>query len=85
MDKIKLIYTNKWVIMDKERTVIAKGVPRQRYLIPLNDMNDNKRIMYYSSKGRARAGFTGSGFYRPDYNKKYQLEPVKVKITIEEV
>lgn len=82
---------NKWVIMDRDRTVIAKGVPRNRYLIPVDDVKDKKRILYYGSKGRAISGYTSSGFYNnfdrnnPPSHIKYELEPVRVQITVTEI
>lgn len=52
-----------WVIMDKTRKVIAKGVPRHRYLCMVDDVKDRKRVLTYNSEGMARVGFTSSGFY----------------------
>jgi len=89
---------DKWIIMDKKRRVIAKGVPRDRHLISVDDIGDKKRVLYYDTEGKARSGFTSSGFYNnydPDKSyinengftryEKYDLEPVHVKITIEEI
>lgn len=79
----------KWIIMDKGRRVIAKGVPRNRQLIPLNDTEDQQRILDYTTKSRAVAGFTGCGFYNnhdPDNgDKSYELEAVPVEIIIKEI
>lgn len=79
----------KWVIMDKGRTVIAKGVPRNRQLIPLSDTEDQQRILDYTTKSRAVTGFTGCGFWNnhdPDNDgKHYELEAVPVEITIKEM
>ena len=75
-----------WVIMDKARTVIAKGVPRNRYIAPISDTK--KRLITYNSKGRAEAGFSnGYGFYdNYDANgNEYDLEAVEVEIIIKEV
>lgn len=74
----------KWVIMDVDRKVIAKGVPRDRHLVPVDDVKDKKRILYYDSKGRAEAGFKVSGFYGNDFRNPYRLEAVPVTITVEE-
>lgn len=52
-----------WVIMDQKRGIIGKGIPRNRYLYLVSDENES-RILTYSSKGRAEAGFHGSWFYR---------------------
>lgn len=52
-----------WVIMTKDGKKIAKGVPRNRHLIDVDDKTDKKRILTYGSKAKAEAGFTVSGFY----------------------
>ena len=84
--KIEII---RWVIMDNERRVIAKGVPKYRYLVPVNK-DDDKRVMYYGTKRKAESAFTKYGFfdnYDPNTTTRvgYQLEAVPVKITIEEI
>lgn len=79
----------KWVIMDKQRRVIAKGVPRNRSLILLSDKDDQQRILDYTTKKRAEAGFTGCGFWGnkdpENEGKKYDLEAVSVEIVIKEI
>lgn len=76
----------KWIVMDKDRTVIAKGSPGEKYLISINDKKDNKRILFYSTKNRAKNCNDGSFYNNSRYpNYKYHVEPVKVKITIEEI
>ena len=82
------IKETKWVIMDKARTIIAKGVPRNRHLVPV-DKPDKKRILFYSSYGMAKNGFS-TGFYTYEIpNRKnwddYDLEPVEVEIIIKEI
>ena len=74
----------RWVIMSKDRQFIAKGTPRNRYLIRVDNEKDKKRVMTYSSEAMARSAFTNSGFYGsgPDADK---LEAVKVKVTMEEI
>lgn len=76
--------------MDKKRRVIAKGTPRNRYLVPI-DWKDRKRIIYYDSKGVAEARFKSYGFYGnydPEKKKEdgtrgeYDLEVVEVEIII---
>lgn len=53
-----------WVIMSKDRKLIAKGSPRNRYLIPVEELfNDRKKFLTYSSKGVAEAAFKNHGFY----------------------
>ena len=76
----------KWIVMDKDRTVIAKGESRYKYLIPIDDKKDKKRTLFYSTRNRAANCIDGS-FMNNGYlgNYKYHVEPVKVKITIEEV
>lgn len=49
--------------MDKKRKVIAKGIPRNRYLMMLDDPKDKKRILTYSSKAMAEAAFRDVWFY----------------------
>lgn len=76
----------KWIIMDKERTVIAKGVTRDQHLVSVNDIADNKRILYYTSAGMARAGYS-TGFWTfglPKHWDEYELEPVEVEFIIRE-
>lgn len=76
----------KWVIMDKERTVIAKGVPRDRHLVLVNDVKDKKRILFYTSYNMAKNGYS-TGFYSsglPKYWNEYDLEPVEVEVIIKE-
>jgi len=73
----------KFVIMNEKRTKIAKGVPRNRYLVGVrNAATDKKRLMYYDSENKAKAAFTVSGFYNQNDDEK--LEPVPVTITIKE-
>lgn len=61
-----------WVIMSKDRKVIAKGVPRSRYL-ELLDSDDTKRILTYSTENKARLGFSnGNGFYGQHILSDYQ-------------
>lgn len=88
-----------WFIMSKDRKLIAKGVPRNRYLCHI-DENDKKRFLTYSSEGKARSGFEDNGFYTTDIamdhikennlldDKGYYiddkfLEPVKCIVTYE--
>lgn len=51
-----------WLIMTKCRKFIAKGTPRNRELISVDDKNDKKRFLTYSSKGMAESAFKTSGF-----------------------
>lgn len=49
--------------MSKDRKLIAKGVPRNRYICHI-DENDKKRFLTYGSEGKARSGFEGNGFFK---------------------
>ena len=74
------IIENKWIIMTKDRKRIAKGVPRDRWIIDMSNKKDKKRILTYNSKAKAEAAFKRSGFYggRPDD----QLEAVEVEVVM---
>jgi hypothetical protein len=51
-----------------------------------DDKKDNKRILFYSTKNRAENCNDGSFYNNSRYpNYKYHVEPVKIKIIIEEV
>ena len=80
-----------FVIMSKDRQVIAKGVPRNRYLIYVNDTKDKKRILTYPSKGYAESAYKDSYFYNGyskfvDKTKKVytadDLEAVECTLTL---
>lgn len=81
-----------WIIMSKDRKFIAKGVPRSRYLVGVDEPSE-MRLLTYSSKGRAEAGFKSSGFYSQQklpgykYNEPLEtwLEAVPIKMTLEEI
>lgn len=63
-----------WIIMSKDRKLIAKGNPRDRHLIPV-DSNDQKRILTYSSEGRAKAALSGAnGFYGENLIEGYKSQ-----------
>lgn len=71
--------------MSKDRKVIAKGTPRNRELVFLDDLKDKKRLLTYSSKGMAESGFTKSFFYQYKIGTTYcssDLEAVQVKMQI---
>ena len=72
-----------WVIMSKDRELIAKGTPRNRYLVEVGNVTDKKRQMTYSSEGKAKAAFDNRTFFYRGHNlkknyKAVDLEPVKV-------
>jgi hypothetical protein len=76
-----------WVIMSKERKLIAKGGPRDRYLVEVNDDTDNKRVLTYNTKIRAELAYKESFFFNntPYKVTEEDLEPVKITIIYEEV
>jgi len=51
-----------WLIMSKCRNYVAKGTPRNRELISVDDKKDKKRFLTYSSKKMAESAFKTSGF-----------------------
>lgn len=73
-----------WVIMTQDRKFIAKGTPRDRWLIPVDDQEDQKRYLTYQSKGRAESAFKVSGFFNCTETNS-PLEAVRVKMIIEEI
>lgn len=50
-----------WIITNKERTIIAKGTPRNRCICDMK--SKKKRILTYASKGKAESAFKRFGFY----------------------
>ena len=60
---MRIIEKKVWLIMSKDRQLIAKGTPRDRHLIRVDNESDKKRLLTYDSKGRAEAGFKVCGFY----------------------
>ena len=75
-----------WIIVSKDRKVIAKGVPRDRYLVAIDDTKDKKRILTYASKGKAETAFRNSFFYKGYHGEeKYtpdDLEAVEATLSI---
>ena len=77
----------KWMIVSKDRKFIAKGVPRNRWLVPV-DEKTNDRILLYSSELRAKKAFMDDWFYTKggaENLKPEDLEAVKVQITYKEI
>ena len=73
-----------WVIMTKDRTMIAKGNPRNRWMVRVDDKKDRKRILTYKSKTMAEMAFSyGNGFYCD--GPFGDLESVEVDVSICEV
>lgn len=82
-----------WLIMTKCRKFIAKGTPRNRCLIAVDNEKDKKRYLTYSSKRMAESAFKTSGFstYRTiDFpydssvfgNRSEYLEAVEAEVVI---
>ena len=81
-----LINKEQWIIVSKDRKAVAVGVPRNRFLEPID--KTTKRILTYKSKKLAESGFKTSFFYQWDLKKRYEeedLEAVKVNVIYEEV
>lgn len=83
-----------WVIMSKDRTIIAKGIPRNRSLEYVNDEKGTKRILTYSSKQKAESGFKHNGFFGMEKIEGFKwgenkleefLEAVNVELIINEI
>lgn len=70
---MKLELDSVYLILSKNRKLIARGVPRNRYICHI-DEKTKKRILTYSSKGMAESGFKNSGFYLSDESKEYVKE-----------
>ncbi len=82
MNKINI---KAFMIMSKDRTLIATGNPRNRTLTPIDDMRDGIRLLTYKSKGKATSAFTKHGFYgMKQLSPENPLEAVPVTITIQE-
>jgi uncharacterized protein with PIN domain len=78
-EKNQIIKKTVWVIMTKDRKYIAKGVPRNRWLISVDDKEDNKRVLTYTTKKKAENGFKLSGFY---CGQDKELEAVKCSMAL---
>lgn len=77
-----------WVIMSKDRQVIAKGSPRNRHLSAVKNLKDRKRILTYHTKRLAESAFTTSFFYQYDLENSYtkeDLEAVEVELVMNTV
>jgi len=81
-DPLKVHSTNKPVF----KKFIAKGTPRNRWLIRI-DEKDNKRVLTYTSKKKAENGFLLDGFYCGGNvrERAEKLEAIKCKLIIEEI
>jgi hypothetical protein len=71
-----------WLILAENRTKIAVGVPRCRYLVDVDNMG-KKRLLYYDSKAKAESAWTVSGFYNePHPRPANYFEAVESELTI---
>jgi len=66
--------------MDKNRKIIAKGTPRNRYLVTLEEEDNSERYLTYTSKKKAEAGFKCSWFFTTEaveevFKKEYGYIP----------
>jgi len=77
-----MIVDGLWVIMSKDGKKIAKGVPRHRYLVDVDNISDTKRIIIYPSKKKAEAGFTSSWFYDAKGYTETDMMAVPATLTI---
>lgn len=71
---MKPVIKTYWVMMDKKRKVIGMGVPRDRRLQFLDSYDGSGRLLTYKTKGRASAGYRGSGFWTSSDVKTYVIE-----------
>lgn len=92
------IVERKWILVDKARKVIARGIPRNRKLVFV-DGPSKARILTYRSKATAISGGLSAGFYSwevdeymaEQYGKDWYrhhdrcLEPVEVEIIIKAI
>jgi hypothetical protein len=84
---MRVIEETKWIIISKDRRFIAKGVPRNRWLVPI-DEKTNDRILLYSTEKKAKDAFMSNWFFTTDESKHLKpedLEAVKVQITYEAI
>jgi len=79
------INEEKWIIVSKDREVIGKGIPRNRYLCRIDDVKDKKRILTYASKAKAESAFIDSWFYSSGKYRPEDMEAIKVNISMQEV
>lgn len=71
-----MIISNKkvWVIMSKDRKLIAKGNVRDRNLVPV-DSDSGERLLTYTTKGRAEGAFKTHGFWGMDQIEGFRETP----------
>ncbi len=83
------IIEKKWIVVSNDETLIAKGIPRQRFLVPI-DPPDNKRILTYATKAMAENAirmhpliYNGPELYYEPQWFVDNLKAIRVTITIE--
>ncbi len=59
-----------YLIVSKDEKLIAKGVPRDRYICHV-DEGDNKRILTYTTKSKATSAYKDCGFFVSDAAETY--------------
>jgi len=80
------IFENRvWVIMSKDRKMIAKGTTRNRYLVEVDNLKDKKRYITYSSETKAKVGFKNSFFFNAGNYLPEDLEAVEVVMNLNTV
>jgi hypothetical protein len=62
-----------FLIMSKDGQLMARGVPRDRYICHINEKT-NKRLLTYSSKSKATSAFRDCGFFLSNDAEKYIAE-----------
>lgn len=79
------IYSWVWVIMSKDRKLIATGYPRKRNLTPVAEAG-KERLLTYKTKRTAEAAYRTSGFYGGGNItwREENLEAVEVSIVVAE-
>lgn len=70
---MKITLEKVFLIVSKDEKLIAKGVPRNRYICHV-DEGDKKRILTYASKKKAESGMTNSGFFMSSAAQEYIKE-----------
>lgn len=76
-----------WIIVSKDRKVIAKGAPMHRYLISIDNEEDTKRVLTYGSKQKAEIAFSNYSFNQLSLKGKHygpsDLEAVEATFSID--
>ena len=82
---MKNIKIEAFMIMSKDRSLIATGNVRNRTITPVNKIRKGERLLTYKTEGKAVSAFTKHGFYGINQiTDDNPLEAVPTTITIEE-